>query len=291
MSYDHELPSASSTGWRVFAASVRGRDHEARQEPGQDRFAIVRRAEPGTGRTLLAIVAADGAGSARKSWAGAWAACRSIREGVEALPGRNARGITPYSAEFWTDDVIERLFETAYASVAQWSRALNATVDDLATTLNVAIVGDGFARFARVGDGILAYYEDRSQSEGTWTVAIEPDQGEYAGETAFLTSADRKERRTIVSLDRAPRHVIVATDGIVPIMIDQRQKSIFRPFVDPLSKALLRDSGGTDERSPGLQRFLASDRVGLTCPDDLTVILASRTCSAPAEVDETALGR
>lgn len=275
--------------WKPIAASVTGRQHQLRREPGQDRFFAGRWRDDQAGAGLAVIAAADGAGSAGKSWAGAWAACRSIEREVERLFANAGRNGAILQAEFWSEALIEKLFRTARRDIRTWSRAVNARCEDLATTLSVAVAGSDFARFGQIGDGIMGYSgEDDS---GGWKLAIEPDQGEFAGETTFLTAPDWHGRFRYLALDQAPGRLFVATDGIAPILFDSRSGVIHKPFVDPLFQVLAQ-APGDKAAADWLARFLASDRVAEACPDDLTLILAARTVrTAVAEVDETGSGR
>lgn len=278
----------SASPWRIYAANVMGRQHATRQEPGQDRFDVWTRTAPRSGRSILVTVTADGAGSAGKSWAGAWAACRSIRQSIDAVLPEERFGGRAFHAEFWTDKSIERLFAKAVRRLDRWSRAVNAAPQDLATTLNLALIGDDFARFGRIGDGILGY--SLSAKDGDWQVAIPPDIGEFASETSFLTSPAWRDRLRITSLDQSPRRVVVATDGIGPILFDSRAGTIHSRFMNPLFEALERN--GNELTSPDLRlaRFLGSDRVAKFCSDDLTVVMARRDEGRP-EVDESSEDR
>lgn len=281
--------SADPAGiWRIYATNVTGRQHAARQEPGQDRFLAWTRTDALSGRTILAAVAADGAGSAGKSWAGAWAACRSVRRSIDTALLEERHDGRAFLADFWTNAVIERLFLRAVRRIERWSRAVNAKPADLATTLNLALIGDDFARFARIGDGIIGYC--LNGNGGDWHVAIPPDVGEFAGETTFLTSPDWRERLRIVPLDHSPGRLVVATDGIAPILFNSRTGSIHGRFIDPLFDVVDRNADGTGSPESRLARFLGSDRVANVCSDDLTVVMACRSDNRP-EVDETSEDR
>jgi len=260
--------------WQPIAASVTGRQHRELQEPGQDRFFVSQWRAKRTGRPLLVVATADGAGSARKSWAGAWAACRALQGQVESLISGGRYGENAFWSEFWTGAVIERMLRSAERHVRVWSRAVNARSEDLATTLNLVVAGEDFARFARVGDGIMGYSDDHSA--GHWNLAIEPDFGEFAGETTFLTSPEWESRLKILALEHSPQRLFVATDGIGPILFDSRGRAIHSPFVNPLFEALERSTGTGQDPSDRLVRFLASDRVSGICSDDLTLVLVRR---------------
>lgn len=276
-------PHVESAGpWRIYAANVTGRHHAACQEPGQDRFDAWIRSDPLSNRSILVAVTADGAGSAAKSWAGAWSACRSIRRSIDPVISEERHDGRAFRADYWTDSAIDRLFVTAVRRIDRWSRAVNATPQDLATTLNLALIGDDFARFARIGDGIIGY--SLNERDGDWHVAIPPDIGEFAGETSFLTSPEWHERLRIVALEHGPKRLVVATDGIGPILYDSRARAIHGRFMNPLFDVLERN--GESDRSPDvrLAHFLGSDRVANVCSDDLTVVMARRV-EAPGPFD------
>jgi len=266
-------------GWKPIAASVTGRQHQLRKEPGQDRFFVGRWREDQSGKALAVFVAADGAGSASKSWAGAWAACRSIQRQIERLFANADRSGAVMQAAFWSESLIHRLFRTARRDILTWSRAMNVCGEELATTLSIAVAGDDFARFGQIGDGIMGYSGEHD--EGGWRVAIKPDHGEFVGETSFLTAPDWHGRFRFLALDHAPKRLFVATDGIEPILFISRSAVIHKPFVDPLFQALSQ-APGDSAAADLLARFLTSDRVAEACPDDLTLILAARTVRTAA---------
>jgi hypothetical protein len=273
--------------WTVHAAGVTGLGHRLHGEPGQDRLTWRTWKNATTGRALLVILCSDGAGSARKSWAGAWMACRSIVMDIDRLTTRASIESSPYRPEFWNESRLIRLVRDARSRTLRWSRLLNAQADDLAATLNMAIVGDDFARFAQIGDGIMGF--SFSDVSGDWQLAIPPQTGEFAGETFFLNSREWSENMRFRNLDIAPKRVVVSSDGLSPILFDARSGTIHPKFVDPLFSALAGDVIPDSSKDDRLTRFLESDRVANACDDDLSLVLARR--SEPDAVDESVSAR
>lgn len=264
--------SCCRTAWSIVGASVTGSGHVQRNEPGQDRMAWQVWADCNGLSSLCVVVCADGAGSARKSWAGAWAACRSLIGTIDSTmktPAGHARLTGP---EGWTNGQVQALFRRARQHVMRWSAALNATPADLSTTLNMAVLGRDFGCFAQVGDGLIAY--QAGQELPGWQLATMPDIGEFAGETTFLTSQNWADRLAVRLVSQPIEKVCLSTDGLAPILFQAQQSTIHGPFLDPLWAGLHRLVMTDLQKSQALATFLKSPRVTSRCDDDLTLILA-----------------
>ena len=262
------------TSGQAFGASVTGRGHLLQNKPVEDRFAVYQWLGNDPAGHLTVMICADGAGSAGRSWAGAWMACRVVVQAVQERIGSRAGHSELTSPEAWTEARVKRLFERARRRIHSWSKILNAKPGDLATTLNLAVLGRDFSSFAQVGDGLIGYQVQDGQNG--WHLANQPDQGEFAGETTFLTSPNWLDQIRVRTIYEPLERVFVSTDGLLPVILDQSSAQIHRPFVDPLFSALESRAIDANLKEASLTRFLQSDRLKSRCDDDLTLILANR---------------
>jgi serine/threonine protein phosphatase PrpC len=142
--------------WKLVSGSVQGTSHVQSGLPCQDYCAGMI-----AGATLIAACA-DGAGSAELSQLGSKAAVSRFLEVAsgDAVP-------TKEQVEAWVDAARQRLMEEAEAN--------GSTPRQLACTFLAALVGDGWAAFAQLGDGVIVFNGPNGYEFAFW-----PDNGEYA---------------------------------------------------------------------------------------------------------------
>lgn len=215
-------------GYRLAAASRRGRSHEHAGGFRDDDFFLARVAE--TGWSLLLV--ADGAGSARFSRQGARLAvtqagkCLAERlagdPGVELNAALAGWGADPLETARHMGARFHYLFHEAgllaLQSIEREAQTRGATPRDYATTLLVAAVrrqaGETFLATFWVGDGAIAAYGPR----GKVRLMGVPDGGDYAGQTRFLDRAALGDqgfaRRIGVGCYPDLSAILLMTDGV-----------------------------------------------------------------------------
>ncbi len=183
----------------IVAASKRGRSHAHEGRPRDDDFKICHNVD--NGWYVLAV--ADGAGSARYSRQGSKIAVETASKfctDALASQGEFENVITAYHAQ--PDDttrkpVADMIYRIVGTAAFRANRAIrdfqeqnnkDCTPKDFSTTLLLAICKKfDFGWFVAsfwVGDGAMAIYNADTQY---LKVLGEPDGGEYAGQTRFLT--------------------------------------------------------------------------------------------------------
>ena len=183
--------------WKLVYGSVRGTSHAVSGQPCQDFCA---------GSLVGSTVAAacsDGAGmpsfrtsARRRRSSDSW---RS-----RPPPSRPPSGLR--SRPGWTRPARRVLEEAATQGVVP---------RQLACTLLVAIVGDGWAAFAQIGDGVIVFNGDAGYELAFW-----PDNGEYANTTRFLTDDDYRKHLRIEIVTRQVSELAVMTDGLQMLALD-----------------------------------------------------------------------
>lgn len=237
--------------WKLVFGSVQGTSHVHSGKLCQDFCAGI------VAGTTLVAACADGAGSAELSHLGAEAAVERFMEvaTLESAPTREA-------IESWIDAARARLLEAAATN--------EATPRQLACTFLAALVGETWAAFAQIGDGVIVF----DGPEG-YELAFWPDNGEYANTTRFLSEDDYREHLRIEIVERQVDELALLTDGLQMLALDFAQAKVHDRFFAPLFKTV-RDSPDSEKLKTSLLQFMDSKRVNERTDDDKTLLLAIR---------------
>lgn len=213
----------------IVAASKRGRSHAQEGSPRDDDFRVS--FNPQNGWYVLAV--ADGAGSAKYSREGSAIATREAErfcaEGLAKDGEAFERAIAAFAADKSRENarpVTEYIHNILYKAAVQAYHAIRSKVDlcngtatmrDFSTTLLLTVCrrfsfGWFIASFG-VGDGAIAIYDKGSDAV---KLLNEPDSGEYAGQTRFLTMESIFKDRTRIRMSIVPDFtaLMLMTDGI-----------------------------------------------------------------------------
>jgi serine/threonine protein phosphatase PrpC len=214
----------------MVAASQRGRSHAIEGKPRDDDFALYFDNE--TEWYVMAV--ADGAGSAKFSRRGSQIACETVKEvcskqlAKDGIPDVLDLAIAEYSKEK-SDKNRTDLYNSLHSEVlakAAWDAKTNIEKEaaekqripkDYATTLLLSICKKfDFGWFVGtfwVGDGGIGIYRKEPQD---LKILGEPDGGEFAGQTRFLTMpeifSDRVRTRFEIVEDFTA--LILMSDGV-----------------------------------------------------------------------------
>lgn len=248
--------------WKLVFGSVKGTSHAQSGLPCQDYCRGII-----TGTTLV-VACADGAGSAEFSQLGSKAAVDRFLEVAfgDAVPTKD-------QVEAWIEAARERLLEEAEAN--------GSTPRQLACTFLAALVGDGWAAFAQVGDGVIVFDGPNGYDFAFW-----PDNGEYANTTRFLSEDDHRQHLRIEIVERDVSELAVMTDGLQMLALDIAGAKVHDRFFAPLFEAV---RNGPDEAAlqTSLLSFLDSKRVNERTDDDKTLLLATRiTTDVPPHLSD-----
>lgn len=235
-----------------MAAVTGGADHLKSGTPCQDAADKVVTA---SGALIAAV--SDGAGSASHSDDGAWMAAEMFTVEAERLieQGYDLR------------HAVEEAFKNARRAIFDLAEREGGDAQDYAATLLAIVCADGAAVAAQVGDGAII-------ADGA--VLIQPDTGEYANETRFITS--KSSEPNIVVLDGTVNRLTMITDGLQNIALDYNNGEYPKPysrFFEPLF-GWLSAQDDNDMAKAQLMEFLESPRVRERTHDDLTLLIAMR---------------
>lgn len=238
-----------------------GTSHLADSVPCQDSH-LVDFVVAGERAKWLLVAVADGAGSASLSHLGSRAACTTailhLKSNVDAL----AKADT-------AEECVRQCFAAALREVEDLAQRERVAARELATTLQVAAIGDRYSAFGQVGDGAIVWGEPRGLRVAHW-----PDQ-EALNLTDFITSAPLTETLYIAIEPSAIRRVACMTDGLAPLLLDFRTKSPHGPAFERLF-ATCTAAPDPSDLSEDLAKFLDSPQVNHRTDDDKTLVLAVR---------------
>jgi hypothetical protein len=227
------------SGLRLFGGSRRGRGHALAGGWREDAFRL---ACGGTVVPWWMIAVADGAGS-----------CRLSRVGARLAVDSAARFVADRIAvrAFPPERLLRTAARAALAEIVLEAECREVDDRELACTLLLLLCPDAtdprtVVTF-QVGDGLIATMDDA----GTLTPLAEPDEGEFAGGTRFVTCTatrtDLAGRTAVHRLPVPPRALLVLTDGIAD---DLHPRAVNGPI---LSAALRRVAACPDPRAELLE--------------------------------------
>ncbi len=223
----------------IVAASQRGRSHAHEGRPRDDHFRV--EYLDNCGWYILAV--ADGAGSAKYSRKGSWLACDTSVEHCKAFFSDEKKlkdfeeYITTYKNELggeyqkmMTDEIYQLVGNAAfksYKAIEVEANAKGVPTKNYATTLLLAVCKKfDFGWFVAsfwVGDGAMCLYDQNRQYIKMLGV---PDEGEYSGQTRFLTMPEIfKDAASIYSrlrfsIEHDFTALMLMTDGVSDPMFE-----------------------------------------------------------------------
>jgi hypothetical protein len=258
------LPSPAETAsctWRVVGAAVQGVGHQRQGLPCQD-AQDHRVVQTEHGQALL-VALADGAGSAEHADLGASCAVEVALYILESVLADQV--VAP------EDD--ECLIRTAFAGARHYLKELaeqeGIPFRSLATTLTCAMVMDGRLVTGQLGDGVVVVQSSREE----FIAITQPQRGEYANETYFLTQDNASDRVQIQMFDQPVQALALMSDGLLRLAMRMPNNEPHLPFFKPLF-SFVSTSEDQQAAADQLADFLNSERVCARTDDDKSLILA-----------------
>ena len=250
--------------WKWMAAKATGTSHVRTGKGCDDAYACYL---SGPDRDFLVAIACDGAGSAAFGNVGAQ---RTVRRLVVSIhKWLLANGSIPPDAN------IRKMLSQVQNEIAELAMCRSAEPRDFATTLVLAICGPEQSAFVHVGDGAALVHHLETD---IWECIHWPQQGEYAGQTAFLTDTPVAEIDVQIT-ETAFDQVILFTDGMERLLLDFSTKTANQATFASLTRPLqtVQMSGHQAALSTSLAGLLDSPAVNSRTDDDKTLVIAART--------------
>ena len=254
----------------IAAASKRGRSHAQDGKPRDDDFRVS--FNPQNGWYVLAV--ADGAGSAKYSREGSRIACDVTEEYCKNYLAERGDALEEAVALYAADrsrealqPVVEKVHDVLFRAATEAYRAivrrkdecLSAVLKDFSTTLLLAICrkfsfGWFVASFG-VGDGAIAIYD---RDADTVRLLNEPDGGEFAGQTRFLTMESIFRDRTRIRMSIVPDFtaLMLMTDGISDPFFETDANLARKEKWDALWDSLSKEADLSDDNPEAATQLL-----------------------------------
>ena len=259
--------------WRVGCSSAVGSSHLITGTPCQDSYSV----DSSDDGSWVAVTVCDGAGSAQYAGDGAQYVSSAFNSKLLGL-GEKLRSRAP--GGWINDEVIRFVIE-----VRDGLRSI-AKSDDISgyhTTLVSLLVGPFGGLSIHIGDGVVVSGEATHEHDGKWAVnkltVSEPENGEYANETFFITESTWLKHIRITPLPKI-NWAILATDGGTEYIWDHVRMS---PSASALSQLFDVASDGTARNGNGLSNideaiglYLTDEQFAHVTSDDKTIALVVR---------------
>ena len=260
--------------WRTAYASVIGTSHAKTGAPCQDAGGC-RVVKAHDGRDVLIAAVADGAGSAKRSEAGATLAVSlflaEFSEAVSADP--DLLGLSQDFVNDWLDSTRD--------AIAAQAEAEGLEPRDFACTFLAAIVGRSELVCFQIGDGAIVVSDGEM---GTYRSVFWPQHGEFANTTNFITQDHVHDVMAFERSDLAVQEIALFSDGIERLVLDLSAKSVHAPSLRPIFDWLAGTEPVASDGDPtgALVAYLGSEHVNRRTDDDKTLVMATRA-SPPQE--------
>lgn len=245
--------------WKHTTKSVRGSAHHINGLPCQDASGSILVAD------VLICALADGAGSARLSHLGSALivdeCLRFFREYFRDVETTELamRDLGREQGEWLVESVRDRVVRTANDQ--------NESEQEFAGTLLAAVISKNRTVFYQVGDGVWCACKSGVIGAVTW-----PEQGEFVGQTVFVTSSSCAKSIQCAAVEGQVDYVVGITDGLERLSLDLQGRVPHLGFWNPLI-AGLRNAVSVEEFSSSLEVFLSSQRVCDRTDDDKSLAL------------------
>lgn len=248
-------------GFAVSGVSVRGASHIKARTRCQDahRCLVLRDG------TVVAAVA-DGVGSMSLSDIGARVATGAALASIVARLSEGRHVIDD-------EQVLREAVVDARAQLA--AVADRAAIDqrELATTILLAVVRNGFVRTAHIGDGAMV-----GRVDGEWVVLSAPEQSRHVNDVTPLTSEAWEQALRIAAFDHVDA-VYLVSDGLERSCVSCSRGQQFRVndgFFDPVHDAI-RQANTVSDATRLLGRTLGGSRLDAANDDDKTLVALWKT--------------
>ena len=241
--------------WRSIGAKAKGAAHASDGTPCQDAFAYATLAPD-----LVAIAVADGAGSAPHAQSGAEIA---VARAINYL--RNVGDLLSTDELLWVP-AVRGAFEAARGSLLDFGRARNIESRQVATTLQVALLGSVAYCYGRIGDG-----GGVGRLGGSLIPLAPAPSNVFANETTFLTSSGSEPE-----IFFRPHHLsdcAIFTDGLQHLAMQLSQWKPHDPFFAPLFD-FARTNEDVSIAEGSLGAYLGADKLDRRTSDDRTLVIS-----------------
>ena len=259
------LPTHRSS-WVLRGASVPGARNLQEAGPSQDAFSTASLSHPAG--EVIALLVADGAGSASRAADGATLAVSSALSSAR----RRILGAPPATGAAWRE-LIRGVAADAVGQIHAAARAFDdCTVEDLSCTLAITLLSGRWLAILTIGDTFAVI---RREDRGLHLPLVPHRPTDDPSQTVFVSHPNCLSLAAIAIVeDEQIEACALSSDGLDRSALLQTKNGVepYAPFLDPLI-----DLARTEDSSASLARFLLTDeQLSDTTDDDRTLVMAVR---------------
>lgn len=166
------------------------------------------------------------------------------------------------------ETVLRETLAAAREAVEAEAERQAIAVGEYASTAIAIVATSEWVAVAQIGDGATVVRD----IDGSAIALTQPQQGEYANQTTFLTSDDALDTAQTRIWHGRATHLALFSDGLQRLALQMPEGTPFDRFFNPLFQFVAQDLDET-EGNRQLAAFLQSPRVTQRTDDDLTLLL------------------
>lgn len=253
--------------WKAIARSEVGTSHKIQKMPCQD-YGEYRIYDD-----VIVGAVADGAGSAKYADVGAKLAVETVIKYLSKISEylRKRQRCWQNFSQKLSQNEAEKLFHKTCKKVLVelHTEAVREgySIHDLACTLLVFVATPNWLAAMQIGDGFIVI---RPHKESEYQLLFQPDKGEFANETTFITSENALKEIRVDVISGEQEFICASTDGLEKVAIRLQDWKAFSPFFKPFEE-YLRETPNPNDRD--LIDFLQSEQLNQRTDDDKTLLL------------------
>jgi serine/threonine protein phosphatase PrpC len=211
---------------------------------------------------------ADGAGSAKHSDVGSRLTVETVLKCFSEINEFPQKQDSQPLCKEEAQKVFAEIVNKVITELQKQADEEDYSVNDLACTLLVFVATPDWVAAMQIGDGFIVM---RSQ-ESEYQLLFQPDKGEFANETTFITSTNALKEMQVEVISEKQEFICASTDGLEKVAIRLSDWQPFSPFFKPLEEYLHEPVNPEDE-DKYLIEFLNSERLNSRTDDDKTLLL------------------
>jgi serine/threonine protein phosphatase PrpC len=217
----------------------------------------------------------DGAGSAKYAEVGSKLAVeRSLKflSRISTYLQARKKGCWQKYSSALSDEEAKKLFcktvKKVQEELSKEAVSRGCFAKDLACTLLVFIATPNWIAAMQIGDGFIVIRSENSEYE----LLFQPDKGEFANETAFITSASAVDTMQMQIVPEKREFICASTDGLEKVAIRFSDWQPFGLFFQPFEE-YLQETDNPESDHQYIDDFLNSERLNQRTDDDKTLLL------------------
>ena len=252
--------------WLTAQASVIGASHIKTGVACQD-SAEIRISKSGE---WVAIVVSDGAGTALRAEEGSQKVSKYFSDELLKLVDELEKRLP---GQWINDFVIDKVLQTRN-NLRKYANSDN--IKDFNCTLVACLQGPTGGFSIHIGDGYIlgGYLEESSKVKDPKIFISEPENGEYANETFFITEGDWVKHLRITPMPKMD-WVVCCTDGGGSLAMTNDHK-IKNGFLYPVISSIF-EINDLKNRNKSMAKFLLDPQADKVTGDDKTLVIAIKS--------------